>query len=218
MYGEKRAFERAFSKSVQENGNELISVYSFEGGLRFTNIARKYEGFDAYEWVNELENTGSKETEIISELWDCDADLPFPHEERRAPCAYCPEKSEVTQVFSPLGANVGEHDFYAEVDEINFNMPDYLFPGKSVHFRSVSGRSSDGRAPFWNVHKNGKGFIAAVGWTGQWNCRIERKADAVNFRSKVENTHFCLYPGEKIRTSSVVIMKNCTIRYPSLNP
>ncbi|MBQ8449273.1 MAG: alpha-galactosidase [Clostridia bacterium] len=206
VYGEKRAFERAFSKSVKESGNELITVYDFEKGLRVTNRAKKYADFDAYEWVNELENTGNAETELISELWDSDVDLPFPHEEKRAPSAYCPGRGEVTEVRSPLGANVGERDFAAEVDEINFNMPDYLFPGKSMRFRNISGRSSDGRAPFWNVSFRGTGFIAAVGWTGQWNCRIERLQDSVNFRSKVEDTCFCLYPGEKIRTSSVVIM------------
>ncbi|MBQ9745797.1 MAG: hypothetical protein IJW21_03135, partial [Clostridia bacterium] len=206
-YGEKRAFERAFSKSVSENGNELITVYSFEGGLRITNKAKKYADFDAYEWVNELENTGSTETERICELWDADFRLPFPHEEKRALSAYLPDRSDVTQVISPLGANVGERDFCADVDEVSFNMPDYLFPGKSVRFRNASGRSSDGRAPFWNVHQNGKGFIAAVGWTGQWNCRIEREADAVRFRSKVEDTDFVLYPGEKIRTSSIVVMR-----------
>ena len=204
-YGEKRAFERAFSKSVYENGNEIITVYDFDT-LRITNRAKKYVRFGAYEWVNEFENKGSEQTEIISELWDCDIDIPFPHAEKRKPSAYCPDKSAVTQIFAPLGANVGERDFSASVDEVNFNMPDYLFPGKSVRFKNIGGRSSDGHAPFFNVHENGKGFIAAVGWTGQWNCRIERDENFVNFKSKIEDTHFCLYPGEKIRTSSVVIM------------
>jgi len=206
MYGEKRAFERAFSKKEAASGERLTTEYFFENDLKFTNRARKYGDFDAYEWVNELENTGEGETEIISELWDADVSIPFAHEEKRTPSAYCPERNEVTQVIAPLGANVGERDFSAEVDEISFTMPDYLFPGQSVRFKSTSGRSSDGRAPFFNVHRGGRGFIAAVGWTGQWNCRIERESDAVNFRSKIEDTHFCLYAGEKIRTSSVLIM------------
>lgn len=206
VYGERRAFERAFSVQKNERGDTLVTEYFFEKGLKIANKARKYPDFDAYEWVNELENTGEGKTDIISELWDADVSIPFEREEKRKPSAYCPDGDEVTKVFSPFGANVGERDFAADIDEINFNMPDYLFPGKSMRFRNVSGRSSDGRAPFFNVHKGGKGFIAAIGWTGQWNCRIERESDAVSFRSKVEDTHFCLYPGEKIRTSSVVIM------------
>ena len=205
-YGEKRAPERAFSKSEDQNGSELISIYNFERGLCVRNKAKKYGDFDAYEWVNELENVGVEPTDIISELWDCDVSIPFSHEEKRKPSAYCPKKDEVTQIFAPFGANVGERDFSAEIDEINFAMPDYLFCGKSVRFRSSGGRSSDGRAPFFNVHRGGRGFIAAIGWTGQWMCRIERENDAVRFCSKIEDTSFFLYPGEKIRTSSVVIM------------
>lgn len=205
-YGEKHAFERAFSKTTQVKGNEVITVYTFEHGLRITNAARKYEDFDAYEWVNVLENTGSKNTDLISELWDCDIELPFPHEEKRKPSAYCPTIDGVTYVCSPKGANVGADDFHAYVDEVSFNMPDYIFPGKTLKFRNVSGRSSDGCAPFWNVHHKGSGFIAALGWTGQWNCHITRESEGVRLRTKIEDTEFVLYPGEKIRTSSVVIM------------
>ncbi|MBQ7291880.1 MAG: hypothetical protein IJW76_09190, partial [Clostridia bacterium] len=129
VYGEKRAFERAFSECEQENGEELITVYDFENGLRATNKARKYADFGAYEWVNLWENTGEGETDIISELWDGDFELPFAPAKKREPSAYCPKKSEVTCVFAPYGANVGEKDFSASVDEVNFNMPDYLFPG-----------------------------------------------------------------------------------------
>ncbi len=206
LYGEKCAFEHTFSQYERENGNELTTVYNFENGLRVTNIAKKYPEFGAYEWVNYLENTGEGNTELISELWDCDVLLPFAHEEKRAPSAYLPGKNEVTYVFSPHGSNVGAEDFYAAVDDVNFAMPHYIFPGKALFYRSTSGRSSDGRAPFWNVHQNGKGFIAAVGWTGQWNCKITREFGGVRLQTKVEDTHFVLYPGEKIRTSPVVIM------------
>ena len=205
-YGEKSALDSYFRKKERLENNTFTIEYFFENGLKFTNISKKYSDFDAYEWVNEAENIGVNETKIISDLWDADVDIPFSFEEKRKPSAYSPEREKVTQVFSPLGANLGEHDFFTKIDEVNFNMPDYLFPGKSLRFRNVSGRSSDGHAPFFNVHQEGKGFIAAIGWTGQWNCRIERKKDSVNFRSKIEDTHFLLYPNEKIRTSSVVIM------------
>lgn len=206
IYSGERAPACALSQKETEAEGVLITEYFFKKGLKFTNKAKKYADFDAYEWVNELENVGDSETEIISELWDADVSVPFCHEEKRAPSAYCPDRSGVTYVLSPLGANVGERDFAADVDEISFTMPDYLFPGKSVRFRNISGRSSDGRAPFWNVHGGGRGFIAAIGWTGQWNCRIERESDAVGFKSKIEDTSFRLYAGEKIRTSSVAIM------------
>ena len=73
-------------------------------------------------------------------------------------------------------------------------------------YSATRGLSSDNNAPFFNVHKNGKGYIFAIGWTGQWTCSVERSEDTITFKSKVENTHFRVMPGEKFRTSSIVIM------------
>ena len=207
IYGKKHAFERAFCKSTEVNGYTVKTVYIFENKLKVTNTAVYFPDFDACRWVNTLENIGDTETELIEELWDCDTELPLFKEEKRSPCAYCPSKDEVTQVFSPLGANVGASDFHASVDGVNFNMPDYIFTGKTLRFKSVSGRSSDGHAPFFNIHKSGKGYISAVGWTGQWNCHISRTYEGIGIKSKIEDTSFVLYPGEKIRTSSAVIME-----------
>ncbi|MBR2461055.1 MAG: alpha-galactosidase, partial [Clostridia bacterium] len=50
------------------------------------------------------------------------------------------------------------------------------------------------------------GFIAAIGWTGQGNAKISANDSSVSFKSKIEDTEFFLLPGEKIRTSSFVIM------------
>ncbi len=61
-------------------------------------------------------------------------------------------------------------------------------------------------SPIFNVHKDGTGCIFAIGWSGQWNACLERNADSLTFRSKIEDTEFFLFGGEKIRTSSVVMM------------
>ncbi|MDD6876524.1 MAG: hypothetical protein PUD44_01865, partial [Clostridiaceae bacterium] len=51
-------------------GDTVTTVCRFPGGLQITNVAKKYEKFDAYEWVNYLENTSEQPTGILSELWD----------------------------------------------------------------------------------------------------------------------------------------------------
>lgn len=61
-------------------GNEVTTVCQFGGGIKITNIAKKYDKYDAYEWVNYIENTSDKPSEIISDLWDCDCTLPLKHE------------------------------------------------------------------------------------------------------------------------------------------
>lgn len=82
----------------------------------------------------------------------------------------------------------------------------HIYPGVKKHYSASGGRSSENSAPFFNIHKNGRGYIFAIGWTGQWNCEIERTEDEIMFKSKIEDTYFKMLPGEKFRTSSVVFM------------
>lgn len=83
----------------------------------------------------------------------------------------------------------------------------YLYPGdQPKKYATVAGRSSETQAPYFNIHKSGTGVIVAVGWTGQWNAELYRTNDEVSVRTKIEDTHFRVLPGEKFRTSSVVIL------------
>ena len=211
--GNKNIWELPYDVKTEENGNELTSVYTFPGGLKITNTAKKYDDFDAYEWVNQFENTSDTPTEIISELWDCNAEFPISHEEPYKWQAYFPDVATATKIFAPCGSNAAKKEFFSEPDKLVENKrPSHLYPGEIKRYAPYGGRSSDTQAPFFNVHKDGTGYFFAVGWTGQWNAEIERSEDSVIFRSKVEDTHFRLLPGEKIRTSSVVIMAyNCDI-------
>ena len=204
-YGDTPFEELNYQTSQTESDNSLITVYTFEDGLKITNIATKHG--EGYEWVNWLENTSDTPTKIISNLWDAYITLPLPHEEKLKWTAFQPEFDEVTTVYAPAGSTWSFDEFASFPDRSADNRYDgHLSPGKSKHFASYGGRSSNKRAPFFNVHKDNMGYIFAIGWTGQWNCSITRTEDELLFRSKIENTHFRLYPGEKFRTSSIVIM------------
>lgn len=192
-----------------QNGNELATVYSFPGGLKITNIARKYEKYGAYEWVNYIENTSDKPTEIISELWDCDVELPIEHEENCRRIAYRRSSDESTKLYAPSsGTNVQRKEFYSDAElDIGDKKQFYLFPNEPLkQFSCRGGRSSNGQAPFFNVLKNGTGYIFAVGWSGQWKCETGRTNDTLIFRSKIEDTEFRVLPGERFRTSSVTML------------
>lgn len=208
-YGDTDFFELNPKTSVTENGNEIIYEYLLEDGLKITNVARKIPEFDAYEWVNWLENTGEKPSKIISELYDCDVKIPMSHMEPRFVTAYIKDFDEGTQLYTTNGCDDTEKEFccdmhlMAHTRYVNHMYPGY---GNTKEFSCIGGRSSHGRAPYFNLYRQGKGFIFAVGWTGQWNARIARNADDIHIQTKLEDTHFRLFPGEKIRTSSLVLM------------
>ena len=209
--GTTRVWDLNYKSEVTEDNNTLITTYYFEGGLKITNIAKKYEKFGAYEWVNYIENISDAPTGIISELWDCNVTLPLEHQEPFKWNSCLPYVSEVTKVYSPNGSNVRKAEFYSNTDYLR--VTDHLYPGGPSSFFSPTrkyspsgGRSSDNTAPFFNIHKNNKGYIIAVGWTGQWNCELTRGEDDITVKTKIEDTNFRVMPGEKFRTSSVVIM------------
>lgn len=204
--GGKNAFETDYSVEATENGNELVTVYSFDGGLKVTNIAKRYAN-GAYEWVNYFENTADKPTYVISDLWDCDVKLPLEHEENRKWTAYLPDVKTATKVYAPTGSVWSAKEFHCDIDVALDNYrPNHIEVGMTRKYSNIGGRSSDGKAPFFNVFKNNNGYIFAIGWSGQWNSEISRTNDSIVFKSKIEDTEFCLLPGERFRTSSVIIL------------
>ncbi len=203
----KNIWDSKYTSECFESQNTLTTVYSFEGGLKVTNIAKKYEKFGAYEWVNYIENTSDTPSGIVSELWDCDATFPIEHENPRKWEAYFPDVNKATKIYSPSGSTWTKDEFHCNVDAIKDNQRvNHIYPGDTKKYSAFGGRSSDRKAPFFNIHKNGKGYIFAIGWTGQWNCEITRGEDDITIKTKIEDTNFKVLPGEKFRTSSIVIM------------
>ena len=205
LYGGKAFEELEYEVSQKEEGNVLTTTYLLPDGLKITNIATKFD--NAYEWVNWFENTGNQDTEIISELWDAAVTLELPHEDPLRWTAYQPEFEELTTVYAPSGSTWTFDEFCAYPDRSADNrFAGHLTPGKRRWFQTSGGRSSNKSAPFFNVHKQGHGYIFAIGWTGQWQCFANRLEDEMIIKTKIQNTNFKMLPGEKFRTSSFVLM------------
>ncbi len=191
--------------TTEVNGDTTTTVYMLEDGLKITNIRTKHG--DAYEWVNWFENTSDKPSLRLSEIKDCSIVLPMPHEEPVKVKATQPEFDEVTAVYAPKGSEWSFDEFTSFPDRKEENRYEgHLPPRQKKTFSSRGGRSSQGQAPFFNIHKDGKGYIFAIGWSGQWKCSIERETDNVFVTTQIKDANFHLLPGEKIRTSSIVIM------------
>lgn len=205
--GNEPAWKLEYNEEREEEDDTVLTTYFFKNGLKITNVARKYEKYEAYEWVNYIENTSDVPTGIVSEFWDCDCSFPLEHETAQKWEEYFPDAGKATKIYAPTGSTWSKKEFYVNIDELKENRrPNHISPGESKLYAASGGRSSEKNAPFFNVHKNGKGYIFAIGWTGQWNCKIERTEDAVIFKSKIEDTHFRVFPGERFRTASIVVM------------
>lgn len=201
------AWSCPYKVRTEQNGSEIVTRYDFEDGLRVTNRARKYEKYGVYEWVNSIENISEKPSGLLSEFWDCDVELPLSHEEDKAWKAYFPDVATATKICAPTGSTWSTKEFYCDIDEMRGNRrPYHIYPGETKKYKTSGGRSSEAQAPFFNIGKKGEGYIVAIGWTGQWLAEFGRTNDSVTVRTKIEDTHFRLFPGEKIRTSSVMIM------------
>ena len=204
-YGGTPFCELESESNQSEKDNTLTTVYSIADGLTVTVIAKKLG--DAYEWVSWFENTSDSPSKIISELWDTNISLPMPHEEPRKNTAYIPDLFDHTVVYAPNGSYWIYDEFHSHADyQLLSNYEGNLFPGTSKKYANSGGRSSDHKAPFFNVYKDGKGYIFAVGWSGQWNCEVSRSEDELTVKTKIEDAEFYLLPHEKIRTSSFVLM------------
>lgn len=203
LYDGQNFFDLA--SDVSRNGESV--TYRMPDGFVFTNEKKTYPEYDAVEWVNRLQNAGDAPSGIVSELWDCDLTLPFPHVEKAKPCAWLPDEDEYTTVLAPTGSTWTTFEFACNPDTVTeAKYPYRLFAGQTAKYAASGGRSSENQAPFFHLHQAGKGIIFAIGWTGQWNCEISREEDTVRIRTKIEDTHFRLLPGESVRTSSVVVM------------
>lgn len=203
----KNIWDTEFDTEISEESNTLTTVYKFANELTVTNILKKYDKYGAYEWVNYFENTSDMPSKIISELYDCDCNLPLEYEKNRKWEAYFPDTETATRIYAPNGSTWTKTEFYCDIDKIENNSRiNHIYPGQTKTYNASGGRSSEQNAPFFNISKNGKGYIVAIGWTGQWNAQIIRNNDSISVKSGIENTHFKLMPGEKFRTSSVVIM------------
>jgi len=190
--------------SRTENGNQTSVQYAV-GALTVTTVIKKIGG--AYEWVNYLENRTEAETKLISELNDCDIFIDLKKDELPASGAFIADSPE-TIVYAPKGSDWSENEFTCDAQSYGSQTKRLasFYPGTKKYFSASGGRSSQKYLPMLDINQGDTGFIIAIGWTGQWFCSLERTQAGANIKSGIEELSFVLYPGEKIRTSSFLIM------------
>ncbi len=185
--------------------SDLTSV--LDEGVSVRLEKKDYPEYNAVEWVLYFENNSDKDSGIFSDILDCDTLLPLsiPTPPRSG---YMPTEGNVC-VISMRGTVNGT--YYWEnnktaATEFGFDY-EYLDKRKTRRFANTTGRSSDGTMPFFDITASGSGYIAAIGWTGDWKAEFTKCDNGVSIKTGLKETHFYLKPGEKIRTTSILIMQ-----------
>lgn len=180
-----------------------------DGRLRVSIRSAAYPEFDAVEWFLEFENPSDRDSGILSDICDCDALVTLP--------------AEVVPKNPGINSKPGERavvsmngcihsDNYKERDDrcaTEFGWVMNYFRGKRnprYAFESHGGRSSDRQAPFFEVTQDGRGAFVAIGWTGDWRASFTNVAEGVIVKSGLKRARFRLRPGEKVRTTTTLVM------------
>lgn len=185
------------------------AVYELEKDIAVQVVCREYPEYEAREWVLHFENKSGHNSQVFSEIMDCDTLLPLVFPE--APVSGYMPKPKDACVITMKGMVSG--NYYWENDKVSATeyafLEEYLdkAPGCTKSFANIGGRSSEGMMPFFDVTAGGCGYITAVGWTGSWKTEFTKEDSGIRMRSGLKETGFYLMPGERIRTTSVLIMQ-----------
>ena len=153
-------------------------------GLQVRLVAVEYADYPVVEWTAWFKNTGQAATPILSDIQGMDLAM------RGA-------KDEFT-----LRTIRGDDCSPASYQPIEMKLD-----ANPRDFASSGGRPTNGAYPCFNVETAREGFIAALGWPGQWSARFHHDAPGVlHVRGGQQQTHLKLQPGEEIRTPLAVLL------------
>ena len=179
---------------------EYGRLYELADGLRVELHVKEYPEYHAIQWLLWFEHTGNADSGVISDILDCDATWCFVNGTGTTPPLY---------LYDTEG-NAG-YEAYLRADrtaEECMVHPTKLPLGATRRFRPLGGRSASGQMPFFEFYTEHHGLMAAIGWSGQWNAYFAHaQGDTLEIKTGLENTRFRLHPGERIRTSSILLME-----------
>lgn len=156
-------------------------------GLECTFELKEFPDYPATKWVARIKNTGQSDTPIIENIQALDITWDYS------------KKDDPIFIYSK-GSN-------CQIDDFMLKEKVLMKPSPKVKITPLGGRSSSGNLPFFNLQTGDEGLIIAVGWTGQWAVEFVRDGrDNVRIRAGMEKTYLKLYPGEEIRTPSIILL------------
>ncbi|MBE7044394.1 MAG: hypothetical protein E7397_02610 [Ruminococcaceae bacterium] len=197
-------------------GEELVEATSIgadgicrvDDALTVQLVRKDYPELCACEWVLYFENPSNHNSKILSQICDCDICLSLPKVDLPK-SGYMPAKDGtcITQMKGCIPGFFYQSDNPNSATEFS-PMESYLNrEGQTITAKNIGHRSSDALAPFFKVSADGKGAIVAIGWTGAWQADFIYQGGDVRIKTGMQNAKFYLKPGERLRTTSVLIME-----------
>jgi alpha-galactosidase len=182
-------------KQVQKNvldANSTRTITTWvdqSSGLKVTFEKITYSDFPAVDWLLYFENTGDANTAIIENVQVLDTSISDP--------CYILHKT--------TGNHPDVNQFEVSTLPISTTTPQIL--------NADNGVSSYKDLPFFKIETGHSSIIIAIGWTGNWQATMECPDDmALQLKAglgawaHLSKPHFCLYPGEKVRTPRILAM------------
>lgn len=185
-------------------------TYEIDKNMRVTAKFRKFPEFDAEDWIVYFENTGDENSFIISDICDSDSVVYLDMSKPKSPGFEPKIEDGDPCVISMNGCVNGEFycNGYNKESAEEFGLKHRYFKNTNIRtFQSTCHRSSDEVMPFFDVCAKGSGAVVAIGWTGGWKAEFEKLSEGFGIKTGLLDPEFYLKPGEKIRTSSTLIMK-----------
>jgi alpha-galactosidase len=154
-------------------------------GLMVRNTVIEYADYPTVEWTLDFKNTGDKDTPIIGGIQPLD-----------------------TSFVHPTDGEFSLHSIKGDSCTPDSYQPfaEFMPAGYSKRMASQGGRPTNGNFPYWNIATGDGGYLAVLGWPGQWSAQFERATDNVlRIHAGQELTHFTLHPGEEVRSPLAVL-------------
>lgn len=195
----KRLQFQAGSKAADSFSEEAEFTWSDSStGLRVLWKTKRFLNYPAVEWVLWFENLGQKDTLVAQDI--SDLDLHLNHSQKQEPYV----------VHGAHGGRYKRDDwwpFSQYLPSTIGGLPVYAYEdGRELELGSAY-PSSRRHLPFFNVETpEQRGVIVGVGWTGTWAARLGAKGNELTARVGLKETHFILHPGERVRTSRILLL------------
>lgn len=166
------------------------------GGLQLRWELKCFAAYPAVEWLLWFENVGSKDTLVIEDIQDLSLNLT--HSKQGEPYIVHGahggryKRDDWWPISAYLPSNIGRTPRYEDGTQIEFGG---AYP------------SSRRNLPFINIETpENRGCVLAVGWTGNWTGHLKVDKERLTARAGLKETHFVLHPGERVRTSRILVL------------
>lgn len=161
-----------------------VTYTHMDSGLSVQLRYYVYEDASAVEWKVRLSHTGTENSSLIEAFRTLSLEA---------------ETKGNTRLFYSKGGNAGDTDF----EPVSLTMQN----GDSFSLSCRGGRSSSGVMPFFNLYtaKN-RGYLGAIGWSGQWTLDAAKQDGVVRLTTGMTDSGFYLEPGETVMQPSMLLI------------